>query len=417
VRSGARHGTLALGLSYGGTVSGNGSDRYYGSGGGGAQWPEFDPEQVTQDAPARDPLAPSTSTYGRGGKSVKPRPPRTGGSARAGGRRWGRIAVFTVLALVLLFVGTGIGTWFWASGKVTKVAALSDYDGRPAQGAGTNWLVVGSDSRSNLTQAQKNELHVGSDQGQRTDTILLLHYGSSGTDLISIPRDSYVTIPAYTDSSGKAHSARKNKINAAYDLGGAPLLTKTVEMATGVRIDHYMEIGFLGVVNVVDAVGGVHLCLDAPVKDSHSGADLPAGCQNLNGTQSLALIRTRYSLANSDISRMANQQKFVAALAKSAMRPGVELNPFTLYPFLNSALGAIAVDDGSGLSDLVSMARKVGPITGGKGNVGTVPIKNEGYQVSGLGSTVLWDSTRAQQLFGAVNQDTAIPAGLLNRIG
>jgi hypothetical protein len=63
------------------------------------------------------------------------------------------------------------------------------------------------------------------------------------------------------------------------------------------------------------------------------------------------------------------------------------------------------------------MARKVGPITGGKGNVGTVPIKNEGYQVSGLGSTVLWDSTRAQQLFGAVNQDTAIPGGLLNRIG
>jgi LCP family protein required for cell wall assembly len=412
VRVVACHSTFASGLSYGGTVSGNGSDRYYGSGGGGARWPEFDPEQVTQDAPARDPLAPSTSTYGRGGKSVRP-----AGSARGGRRRWGRITVVTLLVLIVVLVGTGIGTWLWASAKVTKVAALSDYDGRPAQGAGTNWLIVGSDSRSNLTPAQKNELHVGSDQGQRTDTILLLHYGSGGTDLISIPRDSYVTIPAYTDSSGAAHSARKNKINAAYDLGGAPLLTKTVEMATGVRIDHYMEIGFLGVVNVVDSVGGVHLCLDAPVKDSHSGADLPAGCQNLNGTQSLALIRTRYSLANSDISRMANQQKFVAALAKSAMRPGVEFNPFTLYPFLDSALGAIAVDNGSGLSDLVSMSRKMGPITGGKGNVGTVPIKNEGYQVSGLGSTVLWDATKAQQLFGAVNQDSAIPAGLLNRIG
>jgi LCP family protein required for cell wall assembly len=405
-------------LSYGGTVSGNGSDRYYGSGGGGAQWPEFDPEQVTQDAPARDPLAPSTSTYGRGGKSVKPRPPRTAGSARAGGRRWVRITVLTLLALIVLFVATGIGTWLWASGKVTKVAALSDYDGRPAAGAGTNWLVVGSDARSNLTPAQKSQLHVGSDQGQRTDTILLLHYGSGAPDLISIPRDSYVTIPAYTDSSGKSHGASHNKINAAYDLGGAPLLTKTVEMATGVRINHYMEIGFLGVVNVVDSVGGVNLCLDAPVKDSHSGADLPAGCQTLNGTQSLALIRTRYSLANSDISRMANQQKFVAALAKSALRPGVEFNPFTLYPFLDSALGSVAVDNGSGLSDLVTMARKVQPITGGsKGNVGTVPIKNEGYNVSGIGSTVLWDSTKAKQLFGAVNQDTAIPSGLLNTIG
>ncbi len=407
---GARRGPSAPGLSYGGTVSGNGSDRYYG-GGGGARWPEFDPEQATQDAPARDPLAPSTSTYGRGGKSV--RPP----SGRAGGRRWGRIAVLTLLALILVFVGTAIGTWLWASSKVTKVAALSDYDGRPAQGAGTNWLVVGSDSRSNLTPAQKSQLHVGSDQGQRTDTIFLLHYGSGSPDLISIPRDSYVTIPAYTDSSGKAHGASKNKINAAYDLGGAALLAKTVEMATGVRVDHYLEIGFLGVVNVVDSVGGVHLCLDAPVKDSHSGADLPAGCQNLDGTQSLALIRTRYSLANSDISRMANQQKFVAALAKSVLRPGVEFNPFTLYPFLDSALGSIAVDNGSGLYDLMTMSRKVGPITSGKGNVGTVPIKNEGYQVSGIGSAVLWDSAKANQVFGALNQDTAIPGGLLNTIG
>lgn len=406
--NGAHCGPPALGLSYGGTVSGNGSDRYYGS----ARQPEFDPEQASvQDA--GEPLAPASTTYGRGGKSVRP----PGADRAGGGRHWGRIVVLTLLALILLFVGTAVGTWLWASSKVTKVAALSDYDGRPAQGVGTNWLVVGSDSRSNLTPAQKSRLHVGSDQGQRTDTIMLLHYGSGTPDLISIPRDSYVTIPAYTDSSGKAHAASKNKINAAYDLGGAPLLTKTVEMATGVRVDHYLEIGFLGVVDVVDSVGGVHLCLDAPVKDSHSGADLPAGCQNLDGTQSLALIRTRYSLANSDISRMANQQKFVAALAASALRPGVEFNPFTLYPFLDSALGSVAVDNGSGLSDLVSMARKVRPITGGKGTVGTVPIGNEGYQVAGVGSTVRWDTAKARRLFTAVNQDAAIPGGLLNAIG
>ncbi|MBS2961949.1 LCP family protein [Actinocrinis puniceicyclus] len=392
-------------------MSGDGSDRYYGA---GARRPEFDPGQATADGPARDPLGPSVSTYGRGGKSA--RPPKAG---RAGGRRRrrGRTVVLVLLALLLVVLGSAVGTWLWASAKLTKVAALSDYDGRPAPGAGTNWLVVGSDSRSNLTAAQKSQLHVGSDQGQRTDTIMLLHYGSGAPELISIPRDSYVTIPAYTDSSGKSHGASRNKINAAYDLGGAPLLAKTVETATGVRVNHYLEIGFLGVVNVVNAVGGVNLCLDAPVKDSHSGADLPAGCQTLDGTQSLALIRTRYSLANSDISRMANQQKFVAALAKSALRPGVEFNPFTLYPFLDSALGSVAVDNGSGLSDLVGMARKVRPITGGKGVVGTVPIKNEGYQVSGIGSTVLWDSTKAKRLFGAVNQDAAIPSGLLNTIG
>jgi LCP family protein required for cell wall assembly len=396
-------------------VSGDGgSDRYYG---GAEQWPESEPEHTRIDY---DPLPPASATYGRGGKSAKPpKPPKAarGAGGPGGRRRWGRIIGLTVLALVVLFVGVGLGTWFWASGKVAKVSALADYTGRPAQGSGTNWLVVGSDSRSNLTPAQKVELHVGTDQGQRTDTILLLHYGSSGPDLISIPRDSYVTIPAYTDSSGKTHAAGHNKINAAYDLGGAPLLTETVEQATGVRIDHYMEIGFLGVVDVVNSVGGVNMCLDAPVKDSYSGANLKAGCQTLSGVQSLQLIRSRYSLANSDISRMANQQKFVSALAKSALQPGVVLNPFSFYPFVGSALGSVAVDNGSGLSDLMSMAWHVRSISGGKSTSGTVPIKNEGYSVSGVGSTVLWNSTKAKEVFAAVNQDTAIPTGLLSTIG
>jgi LCP family protein required for cell wall assembly len=399
-------------VPYGGTVSGDDSDRYYG---GAASWPQNEPEPTRIDY---DPLPPASSVYGRGGKSAKPpKPPKAPKAGRAGGRRWGRIIGFSVLGLVLLLVVGTLVTWFWASSKVTKVAALADYTGRPAQGAGTNWLVVGSDSRGNLTPAQKVQLHVGTNQGQRTDTILLLHYGSSGPDLISIPRDSYVTIPAYTDSSGKQHGASKNKVNAAYDLGGAPLLTQTVEQATGVRIDHYMEIGFLGVVNVVNSVGGVNMCLDAPIKDSYSGANLSAGCQTLSGNQSLQLIRSRYSLANSDISRMANQQKFVSALAKSVLRPGVVLDPFTFYPFMSNTLGSIAVDNGSGLSDLMSMSWSVRPIASGKGTSGTVPIKNEGYTVSGVGSTVLWNSTKASQVFDAVNKDTAIPAKLLSTIG
>ncbi len=368
-------------------------------------------------------MPPTSSTYGRGAKTVAPakptkppKPPRTDGGSWFR-RRWVRISVISFVVLVLLFVGTVVGTWLWASSKLTKVAALSDYPGRPAQGAGTNWLVVGSDSRSNMTVAQQDQYHTGTSVGQRTDTILLLHYGSSGPDLISLPRDSYVTIPGYTDSSGKSHSASKNKINAAYDLGGAPLLTKTVEMATGVRIDHYMEIGFLGVVNVVNAAGGVNMCLDTPVKDSYSGANLAAGCQTLDGKQSLALIRSRYSLPNSDISRMANQQKFVSALAKSALRPGVEYNPFTLYPFLGATLDSIAVDNGSGLSDLVGLSQHAGGITGSGGTTGTVPIANEGYNVSGVGSSVLWDKTKANRVFDAVNQDKTVPSGLLNTIG
>jgi LCP family protein required for cell wall assembly len=388
---------------------------------------------------AAAPGGPAVSTYGRGAKRARPlfakkpklsvgpdspdAPGGGGGPGAAPGakprrrRRWVRITTLTVLVLLLALVGTVLGTWFWASGKVTHAGAISDYPGRPVQGGGTNWLIVGSDSRSNLTQAQKDQYHVGSDQGLNTDTMLLLHYGANGPDLISIPRDSYVTIPAYTDSNGKSHKAYKTKINSAYSAGGVPLLVETVETATGVRIDHYAEIGFLGVVNVVNSVGGVNLCLASPVKDSHSGANLPAGCQTLNGTQSLALIRTRYSLANSDISRMANQQKFVVGLAHAALRPGVFLDPFTFYPFAGATLDSVAVDNGTGLWDLLNMSWHGRSLGGGKGTVGTVPIANEGYQVSGLGSVVLWDKTKAAQVFGAVNQDTAIPSGLLNSLG
>jgi LCP family protein required for cell wall assembly len=444
-------------------MSGERPDRFYGAGDPSepeaGPTPGFDP-MATRDDPrqvdpgpvssnrassnpdtpgAAAPMAPAVSTYGRGAKRARPlfakkpklsggpdapdAPGDGGGPGAAPGakprrrRRWVRITTLTVLVLLLALIGTMLGTWFWASGKVTHAGAITDYSGRPVQGGGTNWLIVGSDSRSNLTPAQRDQYHVGSDQGLNTDTMLLLHYGASGPDLISIPRDSYVTIPAYTDANGKSHSAYKAKINSAYSAGGVPLLIETVETATGVRIDHYAEIGFLGVVNVVNSVGGVNLCLASPVKDSHSGANLPAGCQTLNGTQSLALIRTRYSLANSDISRMANQQKFVVGLSHATLRPGVLLNPFTFYPVTGAMLDSIAVDNGTGLWDLLNMSWHSRSLGGGKGTVGTVPIANEGYQVSGLGSTVLWDKAKAAQVFGAVNQDAAIPSGLLNSLG
>lgn len=392
-------------------MTSDGSDRFYGG------------------EPARDPGGPGLpgqDPYGGQWPSQPPGPPgppyppeqpeRAKPPRRPGRRRWGRTIGLTVLALILVFLATSIGTYFWASGKIAKVGALTVYSGQPAQGKGTNWLIVGSDSRSDLTPAQKLEFHAGSDSGQRSDTIMLLHYGASGPDLISIPRDSYVTIPAYSDSSGTSHSASKNKINAAYNFGGAQLLVQTVEEATGVHIDHYLEVGFLGVVNVVNSVGGVYMCLPSPVHDSYSGANLAAGCQNLNGTQALALIRSRYSLPDSDISRMANQQDFVAALVKSTLRPGILFNPFAFYPTLSSAFGSIAVDNGTGLSDLISLALNSRSIAEGKGAVGTVPISNQGYNVPGVGSSVLWNTTAAQQLFAAVNSDTAIPSGLLNNL-
>ena len=156
------------------------------------------------------------------------------------------------MALLLVFVlALAAGGW-WMDSSLHRIPALADYPERPATGKGTTWLLVGSDSRQGLTPDQQAELATGGDIGNgRTDTILLVHVpaiGSSApTTMVSIPRDSYVPIPGYG----------KDKINAAFAEGGAPLLARTVEQATGIRLDHYAEVGFDGFAVLVDAVGGV----------------------------------------------------------------------------------------------------------------------------------------------------------------
>jgi LCP family protein required for cell wall assembly len=175
--------------------------------------------------------------------------------------------------LVLVLVVAVAGLYLDLNSKLSRVNVLV-----PAAltSAGTNWLIAGSDSRGGLTRTEEDQLALGHDiGGGRTDTILLLHLPSNGTrpTLVSIPRDSYVPIPGHGD----------NKINAAYSLGGPKLLIQTVQNVTGLRIDHYMAIGFGGLVDVVNDVGGVRLCLPGPLKDPKAGLNLKKGCQTLNG--------------------------------------------------------------------------------------------------------------------------------------
>src|SRR5699024_3038636 len=124
--------------------------------------------------------------------------------------------------------------------------------------------------------------------GQRTDSIMLLHLPESGKPtLVSIPRDSWVTVPGHG----------QNKINASFSIGGPKLLISTIEQSTGLRVDNYMEIGFGGFAGVVNAVGGVKMCLKQPVKDSYAHIDLPAGCQVLDGKNALGYVRSRHAFA------------------------------------------------------------------------------------------------------------------------
>lgn len=269
---------------------------------------------------------------------------------------------------------------------------------------------MGSDSREGLTAEEKKKLKTGDAAGKRTDSMMLLHKGAGGTTLISLPRDSYVQIPAYKNGKTEV-KAQKNKLNAAYALGGAPLLARTVEMATGMRLDHYAEVGFDGFVGIVDSLDGVDLCLDKPIKDQKSGANLPAGCQTLNGSESLSFVRARYFDPTSDLGRMQRQQQFLAALAKKAKSPSVLLNPFKGFPMADASLSAVIVDNESGLFDLYGLFKDMGSLSGGsKSGTITVPIKNPDFNPGGgVGSTVQWDDAKAKALFDALRNGNAVP--------
>ena len=321
-----------------------------------------------------------------------------------GGRRWrfwgqpgrrGRRIALIIGTVVVMLIACTVGTYFWLNGKLNKTVALP---ATALTSAGTNWMITGSDSRAGLSRTERDALHVGSDQGTlNSDSIMLLHLGSGRPVLISIPRDSYVEIPGHG----------RNKLNAALAFGGANLLIQTVENATGLKIDHYMGIGFGGLVAVVNQIGGVPICLKTAIHDSYSGVNLSAGCHTLNGDQALAFVRDRHSFATEDLQRIQDQRAFLSALLKKATSPGVYLNPFTALPFGSTAASSMSVDTGTSLLDLVHAASALrDPETG------TVPIANSNYYTN-AGDSVLWNSTKASELFNALKNDSAIPKGFL----
>ncbi|MEU7056978.1 LCP family protein [Streptomyces sp. NPDC046197] len=340
--------------------------------------------------------------YGRPGDSG----PGAGGP---GGPRpapnWRRRFKWTALTLVTLLVVTSVATYFWADSKLNRQVDLSQVIDRPAAGAGTNYLIVGSDSRAGLSDADKQRLHTGSAEGKRTDTMMILHVGSNGDTLISLPRDSNVEIPSYKGSaSGKVYPAqgRHEKLNAAYAEDGPTLLVRTIEYNTGLHIDHYVEIGFAGFANIVDAVGGVEINIDKGFKDKYSGADFKAGTQTLNGDQALAFVRTRHAFAASDLQRTKNQQKFLSALAHQVATPSTVLNPFKLYPTMSAGLDTLIVDKDMGLWDLGSMFWAMKGVSGGDGTSMNMPISGS------TGGNLVWDKAKVKTLVDELKNDQKV---------
>jgi LCP family protein required for cell wall assembly len=380
--------------AFGSTGFGNGGygSRGYGNGGTAGGWPTQPPASGGRGS---GPGYGAGSGPGYGGGSGP-----GGAGTRRGWRRWLRpkrillvlLALVVVLAIAVGFLYVNI------NGKLNRANVLTGYSGRPAPTAGTNWLITGSDSRGGLTRAQEAQLALGHDvAGQRSDTILILHIPANGTapTLVSIPRDSYVPIPGHG----------WNKINAAYAFGGPKLLAQTLQNVTGLYINHYIGIGFGGLVSAVNAVGGVRLCLPAAYKDPLAGLNLPKGCQNLNGDQVLAFSRSRnFSLG--DLQREQDQRLVLSALLKKMTSPGVMLNPFASIPAANSIAGTLAVDSGTQLIDLYSVGE------GLRAPVSTsVPFGS--FANTSVGSVVTWNKAQAIELFGDLATDKPVPKSLL----
>ncbi|TJZ42473.1 LytR family transcriptional regulator [Streptomyces piniterrae] len=319
--------------------------------------------------------------------------------------RWGRRIKWTVLTLVTVLLVASVATYFWADDKVRREVDLSKVIDRPEAGDGTNYLIVGSDSREGMTAEQKKKLHTGSAEGKRTDSMMILHDGANGPTLISLPRDSDVEIPSFVGSdSGKKYpgTGRHTKLNAAYAEDGPELLVRTVEFNTKLHIDHYVEIGFAGFANIVDAIGGVEMDIPKGFKDKDSGADFKAGKQTLDGQQALAFVRTRHAFATQDLERTKNQQKFLATLASQTATPATILNPFKLYPTMSAGLDTLITDKDMSLWDLGQMFFAMKGVTGGSGNSMNMPVSGSN------GGNLVWDKAKLQKLVTQLKNDEPV---------
>jgi LCP family protein required for cell wall assembly len=307
-----------------------------------------------------------------------------------------RLVVLTLVVLLVLALAWPVGLAVWANRQIQHTAALSSAAATP----GTTYLLAGSDSRADGAIPADGTL------GSRSDTILLLHVPTHGpVALISLPRDTYVHIDGY----GPA------KLNAAFAYGGAPLLVHTVEQLTGLKVDHYAEIGLGGVEQVVNAVGGVRLCYDRTVNDTDSGMVWTPGCHVVNGAQALAFSRMRKSDPLGDVGREARQRQLIGAVLGKVNVGSLVLNPGKQVALIRAGTGALTLDTGAGITDLARLALAFRAANGAGGITGTPPIKSINYQAGAVGSTVLLDTGKTTAFWEGI-RDGTMPAGAVGGI-
>jgi LCP family protein required for cell wall assembly len=357
--------------------------------------------------------------------STPPRPPE----------RWRRVLKWTSISLVVVLVIAGGGGYLLYRhyfGQITKAPIEVTTDTQKTApklvANAENFLLMGSDSR----QGASGKGTGGSDvQGARSDTTILLHLsaGDRKATMVSIPRDSYVQIPACViGPNGQKSTPTVGKFNEAFSIGEqagpkyAPSCAiSTVEKLTHIHIDHYAVINFIGFEKVVDALGGVRMCvaepLDDPIVDGPdgfhgSGLNLPAGPSvEIDGTQALALMRARYALdGGGDLPRIKRQQEFIGAVIRKAFSTGLLLDPLKLARVINAGTKSLQTD-GFGLHEMIKLAKAIHGVGPGGIQILTVPLAST-LPPGVPTADVAWDPVKSAKLWNAIRHDRPIPGSV-----
>ncbi len=285
------------------------------------------------------------------------------GSARA--VTTARLVAALLSALVL--AGSGWG-WYLVRVAEASVNRTDAIVGGDHAGQEMNLLLVGMDSRTGLTAEQQAQFSTGDPDGVlNTDSMMLVHLpgDGSGASFVSLPRDTYVSIPEH--GMGRLNSAYSRGYSAAEgsdaekDSAGAQLLTQTVSQFTGLRIDHFAAIDLLGFINISCIVGGVQVNMCLATSDSLSGADFPAGVQTIGGDDALKFVRQRHGLPNFDLDRVVRQQVYIAGMLRQILSTDLLLDLGKQKAIVEQLGSSVTLDQGLDIFDLAAQMQGVQP--------------------------------------------------------
>src|SRR5690242_17286023 len=356
------------------------------------------------------PFCKGTGPPSRGGRSLMRRQPRSGGKRHV--LRWVAVAAVVIVAAGTLGVYLKYRAVLDSITRVTVPGTALGHRPPAYSTSSQNILVYGDDTRTGLTPHQQYVLHAGHDQTNNTDTIMLVHIspGHHHLTVLSIPRDTMV--PVYECDKGPGYSGQQAnpagvvQINSLLQIGGPTCLWKTVEQVTGVRIDHFIGIGLLGFVKVVNDLGGVNVCVPFNVNDTTSGLKLNQGEQHISGVQALAFWRTRENLGNgSDLERIQRDQFMSAQVVKGVLHSGLLSNPIKLLNVVTDAAASMTTDSGMSVSDLVQIGQSFRSLSGQ--NVQFITAPNEPWTQNA--NRIQLMQPQAGEVFAAIARDQTVP--------